>query len=385
MKKILTTALLLTLCQHGLAFSLKDTLREIANETAKKAAQSNAASNPSTTKAVQQQTPTQAKEDKTTVQTPPVVAINESTEDTLSRISGIPKSKLLVWDYSDVQFNAPFSSDEEKVILHTLNKFVEDQFSRDAQFNFRNKDEYEKTADYTNKRQEALNEFNKSLPITQPDVYRFDLLKKYFTPVVSSPRITDVSYNADSEILTLYIKSSHLLNDDGIQIPLSVKTDPVTAKKFKDNYYSLDRCYFVHVAMEWNGASLTAKHLLLDFNKQNCYGEYIEIFKSIFNSPAFANGIATNYTLPIKFGKATAANYANVLSNSKNATSDTNEKSMKSKKWYPLYSSINTQSQLCKTLKNEISLVSIGSDPATETKTYQYALNMKSMYPQCFR
>ena len=33
MKKILTTALLLTLCQHGLAFSLKDTLIEIAKET----------------------------------------------------------------------------------------------------------------------------------------------------------------------------------------------------------------------------------------------------------------------------------------------------------------------------------------------------------------
>jgi hypothetical protein len=113
----------------------------------------------------------------------------------------------LVWDYSDVRFEGKIPLDERTIILHALNKIVEDRFSIDSQFDFRNKDEYEKTTDYANKRQEALNEFNKSPPITHPDTYRFDLLKKYFTPVVDSPEISDASYNADSETLTFYIKS----------------------------------------------------------------------------------------------------------------------------------------------------------------------------------
>lgn len=327
-----------------------------------------------------------------------LVAINQvfaaSDEKALAKRFGIPQDKMLVWEDNGTRFQGKLSLQQEELILDTLNFLVGKEVDGAAQFTPPRKDDYEKTSDYEARVKKARAEFDNSLAVKDQAKLRFQMIKDNFSAVVGWPvyRGTysakeDYVYNADTETLTINIRSNDSFKSKAFAIPVSFPLTPAQARLIDQE--NVLECLPARIIMEWSSPKLVAKYLApdLDWAEENCGSNLkLKALKQLLAglpaNHALKKGIPLNYTLPIDFVKITDDEYRAKLNKGKEEAAKKSEAAMKAKRWYPMFSRIKDNLSDCSVIKNNILSLDMTSG---EQRAYESIIATQKRYPFCFR
>lgn len=317
----------------------------------------------------------------------------ESDEKALAKRFNIPQDKILVWESSRAQYQGRFSVQQAKIILDTLNFLVGKQVDGTTEFTPPRKDDYEKTSDYEARVKKAKAEFDNSLAVKDPVQYRFTGIKEAFTAIVGRPVYPrsyskgDYIYNADTEMLTLNIRSFDTTKSEVFAIPASFPLSPAQARLLDED--DVLECIPPRIIMEWSPPKLVAKYMVPDIESAEEYcsspSKLAGLKRLLTGLPAnhvLKKGIPLNYTLPASFEKITDQEYKVKLNKGKEADAQKREAEMKNKRWYPLFSRIRDQIAECVVVKNNVLTLDMTSG---EQRAYESIVATQKRYPLCFR